>query len=907
MFLLARLHVESLASAAGLSVKHVRKKLETLPNTLTGAYDNILQRIEDQEADHKRIAFKTLAWVSYALRSLSLKELQHALAIEPGDTQLDEEMVMDGHSITSLCAGLIVVDQATNVVNLVHYSTKSYFEDNRAKYFPNFNGSITLSLATYLTLNELKNVPIGFIVQRYPLACYAAQYLGEHARNTPEEALEPGSLEVICQLLSHPDKRKPLLSLLDGLDVIRGGFYSSNKQILSSLSRSSTYVAADAALPSLFEYHKSTTEDALQFASQLVTGPETVPAIDQSSAASTFTSLGINASTSFEDDASEEGSQETNVWEDKMKASRIPEVTALHLAASMGLAKVASMLLKETPNIDAVDETGKTALALAIERGFEKAVEFLVNSGACVDLRHDHGRLTLLRATERDWQNVGNIIVERARIAMSNEDPEPVYHQVKFILATYYGHVEEMLQLVQRADFNLKTTDRSTGEMALFLAVEREHLTMVQSFLNAGVDVNSRDITGQTALHRPTRRANEAMVRLLLANKAEVDAKDDDGRTPWSANIRSRNSSILRILLQAGADPSTKGLQGVSELYTAAKDGDTELVRFMLDSGTNPSVQTEYNWAPLHWAASYGHIDCVKLLVEAGADLSVISDQNVTPLDLAIHSDQHAIIDILQREGAKKSQDLPGLANSVETIKGLEQEGDWINVEESMLTPEESMLTPEENNTVLSTKLVLVFDKPLIRTLINNKMVGQFLYPRKSTEIPSPDGYIYQVSHVLESQTSSISIRRARRRVDMHEYPLHLSYFDETNALYSIQRTRPDYQEFEIQGRHQNPLPGTIRMHRDWTGSWKIRHNHANAKDQDYLFRTTADWNKLNDKEESSWINEDSELLARTGWDDATPNICFEKGLKRQMVDLMVTCWVAKLWSETVTLQRNNK
>lgn len=63
MFLLAQLHVESLASAAGLSVKHVRQKLKTLPNTLAESYSNAVQRIEDQEPDHKSIAFKTLAWV----------------------------------------------------------------------------------------------------------------------------------------------------------------------------------------------------------------------------------------------------------------------------------------------------------------------------------------------------------------------------------------------------------------------------------------------------------------------------------------------------------------------------------------------------------------------------------------------------------------------------------------------------------------------------------------------------------------------------------------------------------------------------------------------------------------------------------------------------------------------------
>lgn len=51
----------------------------------------------------------------------------------------------------------------------------------------------------------------------------------------------------------------------------------------------------------------------------------------------------------------------------------------------MGLARVASILLKGNPNIDAIDETGKTALEVAMERGFEKAVEFLVSSGAAVN------------------------------------------------------------------------------------------------------------------------------------------------------------------------------------------------------------------------------------------------------------------------------------------------------------------------------------------------------------------------------------------------------------------------------------------------------------------------------------------------------------------------------------------
>lgn len=99
-------------------------------------------------------------------------------------------------------------------------------------------------------------------------------------------------------------------------------------------------------------------------------------------------------------EAFEHGSQSTTETEEneldslktQIEAGRIPEVTALHLAASMGLAKVAALLMKDNPNINAVDETGSTALAVAMERVFEKAVDFLVNSGARVDLEHDHGR-----------------------------------------------------------------------------------------------------------------------------------------------------------------------------------------------------------------------------------------------------------------------------------------------------------------------------------------------------------------------------------------------------------------------------------------------------------------------------------------------------------------------------------
>lgn len=51
---------------------------------------------------------------------------------------------------------------------------------------------------------------------------------------------------------------------------------------------------------------------------------------------------------------------------------------------------------------------------------------------------------------------------------------------------------------------------------------------------------------------------------------------------------------------------------------------------------------------------------------------------------------------------------------------------------------------------------------------------------------------------------------------------------------------------------------------------------------------------------------EDGILQARSGWNDATPWICIELSTNRQMQDLIVTCWIVKMWSETAAFQRRD-
>ncbi|KAL8760998.1 MAG: hypothetical protein Q9184_002850 [Pyrenodesmia sp. 2 TL-2023] len=541
----------------------------------------------------------------------------------------------------------------------------------------------------------------------------------------------------------------------------------------------------------------------------------------------------------------------------------------------MWLAKIASLLLKEMTNINAVDETGKTALALALERGFEKAVEFLINSGACVDLRHDHGRGMLLLITERGWFNAGNTIMEKARLTADGSCLDG--HKIAYI--SFLPH-------------------RDIAAVALFLAVEKESVPMVETLLAVEVDVNSKDDLGQTALHRATRRKAEQMVRLVLKSGADIECKDDDHRTTWSANLRCSDPAILQFLLDAGADPSTCGQQGVSELYTAAKDGDTEIVQYMLKNGTNPSIPTIYGWAPIHWAASYEHVDCVNLLLGAGAEPSPISDQKVTPLDLATQADQSTVVELLLKAGAKMHKD-----TEIPTEENPHDQGNTTQYDSNKTLDREqaSTVIPNEGKLVsVAEKLRPVYDKHLARTLLKPAAVGRFVYPSGTTGAVND---IYEVSHFLETSSTTINIEHAKTRPEMWEYSRLEGQFEADDMLYEVTRIKTDYQEFKLSGGQQDPFPGTLTMHKDWTGGWKVRQD-IEGRSKGYLVRTTPEWSR-NKEEDSRWMIEDGILQARSGLDDATPWISIGTSINRQMQDLIITCWFVKLWSETAALQRS--
>jgi hypothetical protein len=116
-FLLARLHMDSLVGK--FSAREVLTALEKLPEEMDATYDEAMERIERQDDNRKQLARRVLSWILYVVRPLSVKELQHALAIVPDSTNIDSNDIIDDEILTSVCSGLVVIDEERNVIGLV--------------------------------------------------------------------------------------------------------------------------------------------------------------------------------------------------------------------------------------------------------------------------------------------------------------------------------------------------------------------------------------------------------------------------------------------------------------------------------------------------------------------------------------------------------------------------------------------------------------------------------------------------------------------------------------------------------------------------------------------------------------------------------------------------------------------
>jgi len=146
-------------------------------------------------------------------------------------------------------------------------------------------------------------------------------------------------------------------------------------------------------------------------------------------------------------------------------------------------------------------------------------------------------------------------------------------------------------------------TAKSVGMKATVLplhwAIGDGNVDSVRALIEAGADVNAKDVRGATALHQAAYGNNAAVAALLIEAGADVNAKNVRGATALHQAAYGNNVAVAAVLIEAGADVNAVATLGASRTRELAIRG--------------------WRGTPLELAAVRGHAEVEKLLREAAA------------------------------------------------------------------------------------------------------------------------------------------------------------------------------------------------------------------------------------------------------------------------------------------------
>jgi hypothetical protein len=174
--------------------RDIRRALHQLPSTLYGAYERILERIEEQD---RTIARRALLWLAYGPRMLTLGELAEAVVIEDDTHRHDPEAAWLPTDVLSVIGSLARYSTESDRVELAHHSVKEFLEtatlpDSLAFFHLEAQSGrteLTQRMLTYLLMDEFQTTcgsreAYQARLEAYPLFHLAARYWAYYAHDT---------------------------------------------------------------------------------------------------------------------------------------------------------------------------------------------------------------------------------------------------------------------------------------------------------------------------------------------------------------------------------------------------------------------------------------------------------------------------------------------------------------------------------------------------------------------------------------------------------------------------------------------------------------------------------------------------------------------------------------------------
>jgi ankyrin repeat protein len=278
--------------------------------------------------------------------------------------------------------------------------------------------------------------------------------------------------------------------------------------------------------------------------------------------------------------------------------------TPLMHAAAIGSIEAMSLLLDRGADVNARNAFDATALMWAL--GDPPKSRLLIDRGADVNARSKQGRTPLLIGAKRDG---GSDLLRLLLSKGADPNVRDERGNTALMLAAQTGDLETMRLLVAKgAEVNAANP---LGFTSLSNAVTSNRIDAVKFLLDKGSNPNAVTVASiATVKHGPLAfgkatplmlaapYASSELIAALLNAGADVNARDVRAMTSLMLAVASETQDVevVKLLLRAGADPNVRSASGETAFDWANKYGSPSVLNLLKRAGaqgSSPPIENE--------------------------------------------------------------------------------------------------------------------------------------------------------------------------------------------------------------------------------------------------------------------------------------------------------------------------
>lgn len=256
------------------------------------------------------------------------------------------------------------------------------------------------------------------------------------------------------------------------------------------------------------------------------------------------------------------------------------------------------------------------------------------------------------------------------------------------------GHVKHVRRSVSSAgSIDVRNDD---GRSALMLAVEHRHVVAVRTLLEAGADVNTKELShtsGRSVLMLAIEEGATECAKLIIQSKADINSRDSSGQTSVMYAVKKDNIECLQILIKAGARLNQGDSLGITPLMLAVKMRHFKCIELLLQAGADPNIADSTGQTCLMHAIREGSpnsVKCLQILLQprptAKVNVDIGDNNGITALMHCVRNGNlECLRELLLARANRDSRDSLGrtalmLAAQPQTLKVNEElQHDFVN------------------------------------------------------------------------------------------------------------------------------------------------------------------------------------------------------------------------------------